>query len=78
MEARKNNSLYQYRVWHPEHGETEVTAEDRLHAITEAAKSWGVRWTGIARGCECERLGMAAEKANRTTARKKGAKRNAQ
>ena len=78
MEARKNNTLYQYRVRHPEHGETEVTAEDRLHAITGAAKSWGVRWTGIARGCECERLGPAAKKVDRPAARKKGAKRNAQ
>lgn len=51
--------LYHYRVKHPEHGEIQVAAEDRLHAVCQAGKKWGVRWTDIARECACERLGPA-------------------
>lgn len=66
--------LFLFRVKHPEHGETEVTAEDRLHAVVAAAKAYGVtRWTSIARECSCERLGPAPKKppARKTTPAKK-------
>ena len=44
---------YLFTVRHPQYGEASVTAEDRLHAVIEAAHSWGVmKWSGIARACE--------------------------
>jgi len=55
--------FYIFEIKHPEYGETKVIAEDRLHAIVEAAHKWGViKWTYIARDCECARLGPAPEK----------------
>ena len=48
--------LYHYRVKHPEYGEADVTAEDRLQAVCAAAKEWGVPWTAVARACTFERL----------------------
>ena len=53
----KEGLEYIYRVKHPDCGETEVKARDRLHAVCEAGKAWGSRWTDIARACTCERLG---------------------
>lgn len=51
---------YLYIVRHPQHGEARVTAEDRLHAVVEAAHSWGImKWSGIARACEVEKQGPA-------------------
>lgn len=55
----KEGLLYFYRVKHPEYGEIEVTARDRLHAVCEAGKAWGTGWTAIARGCDCEKMGPA-------------------
>ena len=49
-------TAHRYCVEHPQFGATEVCAENRLQAITAAAKVWGVRWTGIATACRCERL----------------------
>ena len=41
-----------WSVIHPEHEDLEVEAEDRLHAVTAAARAWNVpSWTGIARQC---------------------------
>ena len=51
--------LYHYRVKHPEYGEADVTAEDRLQAACAVAKEWGVPWTAVARACTFERLGPA-------------------
>ena len=75
----KEEALYIYRVRHPEYGEADVEAPDRLRAIHAAAKAWGVRWTGIARECTCERLGPAPApvpekkpETKRRTARKGG------
>ena len=53
-------TLYLYRVTHPEHGQAQVEAIDRLRAISRAAGTWGVPWTTIARECTCERLGPRA------------------
>ena len=39
-----------------------VEAENRLNAVVEAAKKWGVGWTGVARGVECEVIGPAKKK----------------
>lgn len=55
----KEGLLYIYRVRHPEYGEIEVKAQDRLRAICAAAKAWGIRWTAIARACTYERIGPA-------------------
>lgn len=55
----KEGLLYIYRVRHPEYGEIEVKAQDRLRAICAAAKAWGIRWTAIARACSYERIGPA-------------------
>ena len=55
-------TLYLYRVTHPEHGQAQVEAIDRLRAISRAAGTWGVPWTTIARECICERLGPAPDK----------------
>lgn len=55
----KEDLLYLYRVRHPEYGEIEVTAQDRLHAVCKAGKTWGTRWTAIARECACEKMGPA-------------------
>ena len=57
----KKDLLFIYRVKHPEYGEIEVTAKDRLHAACEAGKAWGVGWTSIARGCAYEKTGPAPE-----------------
>lgn len=46
---------YHYTVTHPEYGTVEVEASERLYAVSEAAKHWGVPWTHIARECFCER-----------------------
>ncbi|WP_297232263.1 hypothetical protein [uncultured Flavonifractor sp.] len=54
--------LYIYRVKHPELGEIEVIARDRLHAACEAGKAWGTPWTGIARACTYEKIGPAPKK----------------
>lgn len=48
---------YMYEVRHRKHGEVSVTAEDKLHAVTEAAHIWGCKWTDIARQCDIRRLG---------------------
>lgn len=62
---------YLYIVRHPQHGEARVTAEDRLHAVVEAAHSWGImKWSGIARACEVEKLGPAPEKAKKRAAKR--------
>lgn len=45
---------YRYKVKHPEYGTVEVVASERLYAVIEAAKKWGVPWTHIARECWCE------------------------
>ena len=58
----KEGLMFIYRVKHPECGEIEVEAADRLRAICAAANTWGVRWTDIARTCECERLRRVPEK----------------
>ena len=57
----KEGLLYLYRVKHPEYGEIEVRAQDRLHAVCEAGKAWEIRWTSIARECTCVRIGPAPE-----------------
>lgn len=52
---------YRYTVKHPEYGTVEVEASERLYAVSEAAKKWGVPWTHIARECWCEQ-GAAVRK----------------
>ncbi len=52
-----------WEVSHPEHEAVRVEAEDRLHAVVEAAHAWGiVRWTDVARECKAELLGEAPKK----------------
>ena len=55
-----------YRVWHPNHGETEVVASDPYWALLAAAKEWGLRWRTIAKDCVITQLGRvpAKEKEN--------------
>lgn len=55
----KEGLVFVYRVKHPEYGEIEVKAQDRLHAACEAGKAWGTPWTGIARECTYEKIGPA-------------------
>lgn len=57
--SMKEGLMFIYRVKHPEYGEIEVKAQDRLHAACEAGKAWGTPWTGIARGCTYEKIGPA-------------------
>lgn len=54
-----------FRVSHPVHGETEVTAVDRYRAIIGAAREWGLRWSTIARDCKVQELGPAPKKRGR-------------
>lgn len=54
---------FRYRVTHPDYGAVEITAVDRLRAVSGAGVIWEVPWTSIARQCGCERLGPAAEEA---------------
>ena len=56
---------FRYRVWHPAHGELEVTATSRYWALIEAAKDWGVRWTTIAKDCVITDLGPAPKAKSR-------------
>lgn len=51
-----------YRVWHPNHGETEVVASDPYWALLAAAKEWGLRWRTIAKECVITRLGSVPAK----------------
>jgi len=51
---------YRFIVRHPDYDEICVEAQDRLHAIVEAAHIWGVlMWTSVARECETERMDPA-------------------
>lgn len=62
-----------HKVTHPELGESIVVAEDKLGAVSKAAKSWGVAWTSIARQCEFEVLGEPAKNEKpKTVTRRKG------
>lgn len=62
-----------YKVTHPALGESVVAAEDKLRAVSAAAKSWGVAWTSIARQCEFEVLGEPAKNEKpKTVTRRKG------
>lgn len=70
----KEGLMFIYRVKHPEYGEIEVKAQDRLHAACEAGKAWGTPWTGIARACTYEKIGPAAApeaKAKKVPARRR-------
>lgn len=42
-----------------------VEAENRLNAVVAAAQKWGVGWTGVARGIECEIIGPAKKKGDK-------------
>lgn len=55
----KEGLMFIYRVKHPEYGEIEVKAQDRLRAASEAGKALGTPWTGIARECTYEKIGPA-------------------
>lgn len=62
-----------YRVTHPALGESVVAAEDKLRAVSAAAKRWGVAWTRIARQCEFEVLGESEKNEKpKTVTRRKG------
>ena len=50
MSEHKPRKLY--LVKHAEHGETTVNGRTRYEAVIAAAKTWGARWTQIARECE--------------------------
>ena len=63
--------VFIYRVKHPEYGEIEVKAQDRLHAACEAGKAWGTPWTGIARECTYEKIGPAPAPAKKAAPRKR-------
>lgn len=52
---------FRYRVTHPDFGTVELTAADRLRAVTAAGMGWNVPWTSIAGQCVCERLGPTVE-----------------
>ena len=46
-----------YRVSHPEYPTVEVAAVDKVRAVAEAARSWGLtQWTAVARACEVVEL----------------------
>lgn len=65
--------MKKYRVTHPALGESVVAAEDKLRAVSAAAKRWGVAWTSIARQCEFEVLGEPAKNEKpKTVTRRKG------
>jgi hypothetical protein len=60
-----------WEVWHPEHERVQVEAEDRLHAVVEAAHAWGVTmWTDVARECSTSILGEAPKKPTPRPAKK--------
>lgn len=42
-----------------------VEAENWLNAVVAAARKWGVVWTGVARGVECEIIGPAKKKGDK-------------
>lgn len=67
----KEGLVFIYRVKHPEYGEIEVKAQDRLHAACEAGKAWGTPWTGIARECTYEKIGPAPAPAKKAAPRKR-------
>lgn len=65
--------MKKYRVTHPALGESVVAAEDKLRAVSAAAKRWGVAWTSIARQCEFEVLGEPEKNEKpKTVTRRKG------
>ena len=51
--------MYRWEVKHQKHGTAETVGPDKLWAVQGAAKLWKVPWSGIARECQCRRLGLA-------------------
>lgn len=47
--------IYQYRVEYPGRKTVKVRAENRLGAVEQAAKAWGVPWVAIAWQCRAVR-----------------------
>ncbi len=47
--------VYQYRVEYPGKKAVKVQAENRLQAVEQAAKVWGVPWVAIAWQCQVAR-----------------------
>lgn len=52
---------YHYRVSCDGFETLHVVAEDRLKAVSQAGRTWGVPWTSVARHCVCERLEQVKE-----------------
>ncbi|OUN21606.1 hypothetical protein [Pseudoflavonifractor sp. An85] len=46
---------YQYRVEYPGRKTVKVRAKNRLGAVEQAAKAWGVPWVAIAWQCQVVR-----------------------
>ena len=51
--------IYLWRVTGQDLKSVTVKASTRLQAVQEAARSWGVPWTSIARQVTVEKLGEA-------------------
>lgn len=47
--------IFQYRVEYPGRKTVKVRAENRLGAVEQAAKAWGVPWVAIAWQCRAVR-----------------------
>lgn len=50
-----SQNIYQYRVEYPGRKTVKVRAENRLGAVEQAAKAWGVPWVAIAWQCQAVR-----------------------
>ena len=50
-----SQQIYQYRVEYPGRKTVKVRAENRLGAVEQAAKAWGVPWVAIAWQCRAVR-----------------------
>lgn len=50
MKKRRNLTLYLFR--HPVHGEATANGSNKLEAVKIVARSWGRRWTKIAKESE--------------------------
>lgn len=50
-----SQNIYQYRVEYPGRKTVKVQADNRLGAVEQAAKAWGVPWVAIAWQCRVVR-----------------------
>lgn len=50
-------TIYKWKITHPEYGTVETTGPSKYEAVIAAAKIWRVPWSSVARACTFEKIG---------------------